>query len=57
MLRGNYTSLIGWKWSRDIYQLIRMLKIQRSVNLGWKYFYKIGARVKTEAGQWVDSSG
>ena len=28
---------------RDIYQPIRMLKIQRSVNLRRKYFYKIGS--------------
>ena len=34
--------LIGWKWSHDTKQPIGMLKFQRSVNLGWKYFYRNG---------------
>ena len=41
MLRRNSSNLIGWKWSHDIKQPIRMLEFQRSVTLCWKYIYRI----------------
>ena len=55
MLSWNPSPLIGQKWSRGIYQPMRMLKIQRSINLRWKYFYKIGSRFALEGGLWHHS--
>ena len=37
MLRWNLSNLIGWKWSHDFKQPIRMLEFQHSVTLCWKY--------------------
>ena len=42
-LRWNSSHLIGWKWSRDFYQPIRMLKFPHSVELRRKFLYRIGS--------------
>ena len=41
----NSRPLIGWKWSRDFYQPMRMLKFQLSINLRWNFLYRIGSRI------------
>ena len=43
MLRWNSRPLIGWKWSRDFYKPMRMLKFYRSVNLRWNFLNRIGS--------------
>ena len=44
-LRWNLIILTGYFKSCDHCQPIRMIKCQRSINQGWKYFYCIGFRL------------
>jgi len=42
-LRWNLSTLIGWKWSCDFIQPIRVLQFQCRVNLPWNFLYTTGS--------------